>query len=272
MRGGRILLFVDPEFRRRHQRPGPLEPLGRRDGQPFFGSRSRCSRPGASTTTRPRSSAIWSAGWRFAPACNRRPSATSAFSASRRDDMNPKDVVTASLEKINLATAGSLAARPGAKTTFEPLLHEFDRAPRRFPRSASTRLTDPSTLRDGFKPTGIRYALAARITGPVEFGVSARTAAGSKARRRPAGRASGEIERARQYRHRRRYGSLDGLHVGADARAVRPAGRAGVCQQRRFGRQHSRQPERQQRPDQRPRTRDLLAALRARGSAQAASR
>ena len=29
-------------------------------------------------------------------------------------------------------------------------------------------LTDPSTLRDGFKPTGIHYALAARITGPVD--------------------------------------------------------------------------------------------------------
>jgi ABC-type uncharacterized transport system involved in gliding motility auxiliary subunit len=37
-------------------------------------------------------------------------------------DMNQKDVVSASLDKINLATAGSLAARPGAKTAFEPLL------------------------------------------------------------------------------------------------------------------------------------------------------
>ena len=38
------------------------------------------------------------------------------------DDMNQKDVVSASLDKINLATAGSLAAHAGAKTTFEPLL------------------------------------------------------------------------------------------------------------------------------------------------------
>jgi ABC-type uncharacterized transport system involved in gliding motility auxiliary subunit len=28
-------------------------------------------------------------------------------------------------------------------------------------------LTDPASLRDGFKPTGTRYTLAARITGPV---------------------------------------------------------------------------------------------------------
>ena len=82
-------------------------------------------------------------------------------------DMNQKDVVSASLEKINLATAGSLAARPGAKTAFEPLLlSSASAAP--IPAQRFNALTDPTTLRDGFKPTGVRYALAARITGPVE--------------------------------------------------------------------------------------------------------
>ncbi len=83
------------------------------------------------------------------------------------EDMNPKDVVTASLDKINLATAGSLAARPGAKTTFEPLLSSSTSAAP-IPAQRFRGLTDPATLRDGFKPTGIRYALAARITGPVQ--------------------------------------------------------------------------------------------------------
>jgi ABC-type uncharacterized transport system involved in gliding motility auxiliary subunit len=83
------------------------------------------------------------------------------------DDMNQKDVVSASLDKINLATAGSLAAHPGAKTTFEPLLlSSTSAAP--IPALRFNALTDPATLRDGFKPTGIRYALAARVTGPVE--------------------------------------------------------------------------------------------------------
>ena len=71
------------------------------------------------------------------------------------------------LEKINLATVGSLAARAGAKTTFEPLLlSSASAAP--IPAQRFNALTDPSTLRDGFKPTGTRYALAARVTGPVE--------------------------------------------------------------------------------------------------------
>src|SRR6202035_3240472 len=37
-------------------------------------------------------------------------------------DMNQKDVVSASLDKINVATAGFLAAHPGANTKFEALL------------------------------------------------------------------------------------------------------------------------------------------------------
>jgi ABC-type uncharacterized transport system involved in gliding motility auxiliary subunit len=83
------------------------------------------------------------------------------------EDMNQKDVVSASLDKLNLATVGALAARPGAKTTFEPLLlSSASAAP--IPAQRFNGLTDPSILRDGFKPTGIRYALAARITGPVE--------------------------------------------------------------------------------------------------------
>src|ERR1700730_11499891 len=84
-----------------------------------------------------------------------------------RGDMNQKDVVSASLDKINLATVGALAAHPGAKTKFEPLLlSSTSAAP--IPAQRFNALTDPATLRDGFKPTGIRYALAARITGPVE--------------------------------------------------------------------------------------------------------
>jgi ABC-type uncharacterized transport system involved in gliding motility auxiliary subunit len=84
-----------------------------------------------------------------------------------RDNMDQKDVVTASLDKLNLATAGFLAARAGAKTTFEPLLlSSASAAP--IPAQRFNALTDPSTLRDGFKPTGIRYALAARVTGPVD--------------------------------------------------------------------------------------------------------
>jgi ABC-type uncharacterized transport system involved in gliding motility auxiliary subunit len=85
----------------------------------------------------------------------------------RHGDMDPKDVVTASLESINLATVGSLAARPGAKTTFEPLLLSSANA-EPLPAQRFNALSDPAVLRDGFKSTGVRYTIAARITGPVD--------------------------------------------------------------------------------------------------------
>jgi ABC-type uncharacterized transport system involved in gliding motility auxiliary subunit len=85
----------------------------------------------------------------------------------RHGDMDPKDVVTSSLESINLATVGSLAARPGAKTTFEPLLLSSANA-EPLPAQRFNALSDPAVLRDGFKSTGVRYTIAARITGPVD--------------------------------------------------------------------------------------------------------
>ena len=82
-------------------------------------------------------------------------------------DMDKKDVVTSSLEVINMATVGALSARAGAKTTFEALLQSSTSA-ELLPAERFNSLSDPAALRDGFKPSGVRYALAARITGIVE--------------------------------------------------------------------------------------------------------
>jgi ABC-type uncharacterized transport system involved in gliding motility auxiliary subunit len=85
----------------------------------------------------------------------------------RHGDMDQKDVVTASLESINLATVGSIAPHAGAKTAFEPLLMSSTGA-EPMPAQRFNALIDPGTLRDGFKSTGVRYSIAARITGPVD--------------------------------------------------------------------------------------------------------
>ncbi len=82
-------------------------------------------------------------------------------------DMAPKDVVTNALDVINMATVGSLSAKPGAKTVLEPLLlSSTGAAP--IPADRFNALADPATLRDGFLPTGQRYIIAARLTGPLE--------------------------------------------------------------------------------------------------------
>jgi ABC-type uncharacterized transport system involved in gliding motility auxiliary subunit len=83
-----------------------------------------------------------------------------------RDNMDRKDVDTASLETINVAMAGFLSPRAGATTKFQPLLMSSASA-EPMPAQRFTPMTDPATLREGFKATGTHYAIAARITGPV---------------------------------------------------------------------------------------------------------
>jgi ABC-type uncharacterized transport system involved in gliding motility auxiliary subunit len=83
-----------------------------------------------------------------------------------RDDMDRKDVDTASLDTINVAMAGFLTPHAGATTKFEPLLMSSASA-EPLPALRFSPMTDPATLREGFKPTGTHYAIAARIIGPV---------------------------------------------------------------------------------------------------------
>lgn len=166
MRGGRVLLFVDPN--------AGADTSGQDPSNPLAGAMANHSSDLAPLLS------VWGVdydptkvvgdlerGLEVRTSMQAPPVRHIGILGLGRDDMNRKDVVTASLDKINLATAGALAARPGAKTAFEPLLQSSASAAL-IPAQRFNGLTDPSSLRDGFKPTGVRYALAARITGPVE--------------------------------------------------------------------------------------------------------
>jgi ABC-type uncharacterized transport system involved in gliding motility auxiliary subunit len=74
-----------------------------------------------------------------------------------------KDVVTAKLDTINMVTAGSLKAAAGSKLKFEPLIHTSQQAGL-LPAARFAMLSDPSSLRDGFKPSG-QLVVAARVSG-----------------------------------------------------------------------------------------------------------
>ncbi|HZF17588.1 MAG TPA: Gldg family protein [Steroidobacteraceae bacterium] len=77
---------------------------------------------------------------------------------------NHDDVVTSQLETVNVYTAGHFSKRKDAKITFEPLIQSSAEAGI-LPVERVRMATDPATLRDGFKPTGERYVIAARIGG-----------------------------------------------------------------------------------------------------------
>ena len=78
-------------------------------------------------------------------------------------DSLAKDAITARLDSINVATAGSLLPVKGSKLKFEPLMHTGKQAGL-IPVARFAMMGDPSSLKDGFKPTG-EQILAARISG-----------------------------------------------------------------------------------------------------------
>ncbi len=84
-----------------------------------------------------------------------------------QSSINRTDVITAGLSNINVATAGYLQPRKGATVKFEPLL-ETSAASAPISAERFVMLQDPSTLLDGFHPTGQRYTIAARVTGDVK--------------------------------------------------------------------------------------------------------
>jgi len=84
-----------------------------------------------------------------------------------QSSFNKNDVVTAGLSNVNVATAGFLTPIKGATTKFESILQTSDES-EPMPTTRFAMLFDPSSLRDGFKPTGQRYTIAARVTGKVK--------------------------------------------------------------------------------------------------------
>jgi gliding motility-associatede transport system auxiliary component len=165
MRGGRVLLFVDPD--------SGADNAGQDPSNPFAGAGANHS-----SDLEPLLHA-WGVdydptkvigdldlGLEVRASMQGPPTRHIGILGLKSDDMDRKDVDTASLDVINVATAGFIAPRKGATTKFMPLLMSSANA-EPLPAARFGPMTDPATLRDGFKPTGIRYAIAARITGPI---------------------------------------------------------------------------------------------------------
>jgi ABC-type uncharacterized transport system involved in gliding motility auxiliary subunit len=95
------------------------------------------------------------------------PSQHIAIIGFNRSAMNSKDVVTSALDSINTMTVGALKKKNGATTEFEPLIQSSTDAAL-LPTARVAFLADSASLLEGFKPTGERYAVAARIHGKVK--------------------------------------------------------------------------------------------------------
>ncbi|HUJ04220.1 MAG TPA: Gldg family protein [Rhizomicrobium sp.] len=82
-------------------------------------------------------------------------------------EFDPNDQVTASLQLLNLASAGALSPLKGATTKFAPLVTSSDQAS--LLDSAEVRMgARPQDLMADIHPTGKHYVIAARISGPAK--------------------------------------------------------------------------------------------------------
>ena len=160
LRGGKLLVFVDPysEADTGLGMPGEMAEDKASNLEPLFkawGLRLRDQEvvgDGAyAMSVSMGQQAVRHAGWLSLP--------------SRALDQ--EDVVTNGLERINLATAGILEPLEDAKTQFQPLLRSSEYA---MPYAAQrfAMLNNPEELIRELKPTGERYTLAARISGPAQ--------------------------------------------------------------------------------------------------------
>ncbi len=166
LRGGRALVFVDPQ--------AEADPAGQQPGNPYAAMGAD-----RGSTLEPLFKA-W--GVEF----NRQqvigdlkhalmlggmgggePQRHLAFLGFDRSNLNAKDVITAALDSINVATAGSFKLAQGSTLKLEPLVQTSEQAAA-LPVERFAMLFDPSSLRAGFQPSGERYAVAARLSGKLK--------------------------------------------------------------------------------------------------------
>ncbi len=83
------------------------------------------------------------------------------------ENLNPDDVVTGGIQRLNLRSVGGISARPGATTHIEPLI----RSSRETADVVAAKVqTMPNVLEilNEFQPSGQTRVFAARVTGPVK--------------------------------------------------------------------------------------------------------
>lgn len=166
LRGGKALVFVDPQAEQDSAGQDPNNPMGN------FGVHK-------SSTLEPLLTA-W--GVEFKPnevvgdlerglsvstGPDSAPVRHIAILGLPTDSLNHDDVVTSQLQSVNVYTAGHFERRKDASIEFEPLIQSSTQAGI-LPIERVTMSADPTTLRDGFKPTGERYVIAARISGTLK--------------------------------------------------------------------------------------------------------
>jgi ABC-type uncharacterized transport system involved in gliding motility auxiliary subunit len=166
LRGGRLLVFVDPDSEADQSGVDPLDPL---------------------SVAIPRSSDLPAlfAGWGINYDATRvvldekhalqvqadpggLPVRHLAVLGLGKDALNQDDVVSAELESLNLSSAGALSLSRESTLTMDALAQSSGASALALVTDVRDAVADPASLREGFKPGGEPLVLAARFTGPLK--------------------------------------------------------------------------------------------------------
>jgi ABC-type uncharacterized transport system involved in gliding motility auxiliary subunit len=163
MRGGKLIAFVDPQSENdpAAQQGGPMAMAPRSSSLgPLLDAWGVAYDPGKVVGDR-------GLGLTVQLRQDEQPSQHIGIVGLNRESMDAKDVVTSALNSINVWSAGALKKKDGATIQFSPLLQSSSDA-ELLPVMRFSFMADPQSLLEGFKPSGERYTIAARVHGKLK--------------------------------------------------------------------------------------------------------
>jgi len=162
LKGGRALVFVDPDSETQRRHPSQLNPPGVPNDSNLdklftaWGLRLVPKMVAADRSNAERVNAGSEA--------NVQPVDYVGWMTLKADSLSRDNPITADLSQINVATPGILEPLPGAKTAFAPLIATSTDS-MEIPAD-KFQTPDPAALLAAFKPGGKKLVIAAQITGP----------------------------------------------------------------------------------------------------------
>ena len=164
MRGGKLILLVDPHSEAQAARPGP-------GGQPPRDTASSLERLlEAWGIEAPKDSVVLDlrGAWRVRANPQDRVQAVDypAWFNLSGESLNKAEVALAQLDQITLASAGEVRLKPGSGLEFVPLLTASPQS-MRVDAARVRQDPNPTKLLGEFKPDGETHVLAARLRGPL---------------------------------------------------------------------------------------------------------
>lgn len=162
MRGGKLIVFVDPHSEGQAMRPGP-------GGQPPSDTASSLDRLlNAWGVETPHDKVVLDlrGAWRVRANPTDRVQAVDfvAWFNMQGDSISESEVATAQLNQVTVASAGEIRRRDGATVELIPLLRSSDRA-MLGAVSLVRENPDPTRILAAFRPDGERHVIAARLRG-----------------------------------------------------------------------------------------------------------